>query len=287
MVEASTEDEAPPPPAFYPPPTFVCTEAYADFLKEYRANIDYFMFIAYMAANADKAMAAVSQALAIVSNDPEAKARYERHLKEPDRTFRTLRRYSVLTSQNLTNGVVNAFQRYFSTLIQKAALKRPQIMASAKEQVRVDDVLRFSRHRDLVRYVVDRKINALSYGGLEELERYYDERLGVQMFQNERQKSLLRLFIEARNINVHNGGRVNEIFAQRVGNVDGFPYTQGELFQIDFDDLITLATNAMTVAQAMDATISSKFDMRRKTVASWGKEGAGKVASPAPPAVVS
>ena len=173
-----------------------------------------------------------------------------------------------MLSQNLTNGAVTAFQRYFSGLVQSVAQKRPEVLASA-QTIRVDDVLRFSRHRDLVAFIIDRKVNDLSYGGLPEMEKYFDERLGVSMFESDEQRRLLRLFIEARNINVHNGGIVNEVFASRVGHIEAFPYSKGKRFHIDMDGLTKLSENAMQVALNIDSAVSVKFRLQRKRHSAW------------------
>ena len=101
------------------------------------------------------------------------------------------------------------------------------------------------------------------------MEKYFDDRLGVRMFPNNRQRELLRLFVEVRNINVHNGGIVNDLFANRVGTVEGFAYTKGKTFHVDMDALVTLSENAMQVAMHIDATVGTKFGLLRKTHRSW------------------
>lgn len=125
------------------------------------------------------------------------------------------------------------------------------------------------RHRDLVSFIIDRKINSLSYGGLSDLEKYFSERLKIKMFENERRKNLLKLFIEIRNINVHNGGFVNDIFASRVGEVEGFPYKLSKRFHVDLDALVTLSENAMEVAEGIDKTTSQKFNLKRRAYKAW------------------
>jgi hypothetical protein len=160
------------------------------------------------------------------------------------------------------------FNDFFSGLVQAAALKRPETISSST-QLKVEDVLRFSSHRKLVEFLVDRKINELAYGGLKDMERYLAERLGIMMFNDETERSLLKLFVEARNINVHNGGVVNSIFANRVGVVDGFNYHIGKRFHVDFDDLIRMSENAMRVAMRLDREIAAKFRMQTKAHSTW------------------
>ena len=257
---------------FFPSPNTICTRAFSQFLRDYRASSDLFMFTVQLASNADKVVSTASKALlAVGGQSQEERERLEKSVAEPDAAFKKLRSHAEVLSQNLTNGFVNAFQRYFSTIIQSAAEKRPALMSSS-QTIRIDDVFRFTKHRDLVAFIIDRKVNDLSYGGIFEMERYFDERLGIQMFNDDEQRALLRMFVEARNINVHNGAVVNDLFASRVGKVDGFPYTKGARFYIDLDRLGVLSKNAMRVAKSIDQTVSEKFGLKRQKHCVWMKK---------------
>ena len=139
----------------------------------------------------------------------------------------------------------------------------------SSQQIKIEEVFRFKRHKDLVAYIIDKKVNELAYGGLMEMEKYFNDRLGIQMFENDAERNLLRLFIEVRNINVHNGGMINDLFANRVGTVEGFSYTVGKSFHVDMDALFALTNNAMRVALKIDASVSKKFGLKRQSHVKW------------------
>jgi len=259
------------PEIFYPGRDTVCSEAFSRFLTEYHANLDAFFFVVKLVARADENRVRAAEALLPSASTEEDRQRYEKSIADKGLILRGLQKHATVQSQNLTNGAVNSFQRYFSSIIQIAANKRPSLMISS-QHIRVDDVFRFTRHKDLVSFIIDRKVNDLSYGGLSEMERYFDERLGIKMFESEEQRNLLRLFIEARNINVHNGGIVNELFMTRVGNVDGYVYTKGKRLHIDMDQLVALSENAMRVALSIDGLVTSKFRLRRQSHRAWRGE---------------
>lgn len=263
-------DEESPPLAltrFMPSPTTLSTESFSKFLAEYRANVNAFFFITNVVGHVDRNRVIAAEALLHGAKDDEEREKLQDTLRSPNETMQALNKHSSVMSMNLTNGVVSAFQRYFSSIVQAAGLKQPFILASA--QVKVEDVLRFSRHRDLVSFIVDRKVNELAYGGLIDLEKFFNDRLGVKMFESDHERELLRLFIEARNINVHNGGVVNDIFLSRAGSVDGFEYVRGKRFYIDFDALVALTVNAMKVAMHIDAAVAAKFRIQRKADLKW------------------
>jgi hypothetical protein len=268
MKRQAKPKSAPFPDVFYPRRDIVCTDAFSRFLNEYHSNLDYFFFVIQLVANADKGRVIASKTLLKAETDPGKRANYEDSIANPEATLKELQKHSTILSRNLTNGIVNAFQRYFSSIINSAALKCPK-MTSSSQTIRVDEVLRFTRHKDLVAFIIDRKINDLSYGGLNEMEKYFDDRLGVQMFHDDRQRDLLRLFVEVRNINVHNGGIVNDLFTSRVGTVGGFPYTKSKTFHVDMDALITLSENAMRGALHIDSVVGAKFGLQRKAHRNW------------------
>jgi hypothetical protein len=255
---------------FYPKPDMVCTEPFSLFLKDYRSNLDFFFFVVRLVADSDKNRVIASKALLPGAKSQAERERLEKSAANQDFMLGQLKEHSSLQSRNITNGIVNDFLRYFSSIIQAASLKRPEILSSS-QSIKIEDIFRFTRHRDLVAFIINRKINDLSYGGLSEMERYFSDRLGVQMFEDDNERKLLRFFIEIRNINVHNGSIANEIFASRVGIVEGFPYSRGKKLHIDLDQLIRLSENAMKVALHIDRAIGSKFRLKLQRYIRWHK----------------
>jgi hypothetical protein len=245
----------------------VCTRVFARFLSEYYDNVDYFFFVVKLAAHADEGRVRAAKALLPLADDKE-RERYEKTISDPEATQHALKRFSRVNSRNLTNAAVNGFQRYFSEIIQSAILKRPELLRS-NQTVRIEDVLQFKRHSELVSYLVDRKINELSYGGIREMENYLRDRLGVELFQNNVERAFLTAFIELRNVNVHNGGIINDLFLSRVGQVEGFTFKLGARYHVDFEEFALLADNSVRVALEIDKTISKKFRLRRMKFSAW------------------
>jgi hypothetical protein len=264
-------DSKPISPFFYPPATTFCSKPFSDFLTEYHANLDSFFFVITLVSRSDENRVRAAKALKDTAKSDEERKKYEENEQSVDLVLKQLQKHSTVHSQGLTNGSVSAFQRYFSGIIQSAALKRP-IMLSSSQTIRLDDVLKFTRHKDLVAFIVDKKVNELGYAGLNEMEAYFLDRLGVQIFSEDRERQLLRLFVEARNINVYNGGMVNDLFLSRVGKVEGYKFEKARKFHIDFDSLVALSENAMRVAMHIDEVVSTKFRLKRQAHKIWAKK---------------
>lgn len=144
MTKPKRSKSAPFDEVFYPHHDTVCTDAFSRFLGEYHANLDLFFFVIRLVANADNARVAASQALLIGEGDPAKRLQYEKSIAQPDVMLDQLKKHSTVQSRNLTNGIVNAFQRYFSSIINSAALKRPEIISSS-QTVKIDEILRFKK----------------------------------------------------------------------------------------------------------------------------------------------
>jgi hypothetical protein len=192
----------------------------------------------------------------------------QKSIDDPDAALRQLKRFASVQSRNLTNATVNGLQHYFSEIVQAAALKRPEILRSG-ETLRVDEVLRFNRYKDLVTFLIDKKINELSYGGIKGMETYFRDRLGIEMFATDRARLLLTAFVEIRNINVHNRGIVNDLFLSRIGKLDEFKFIKGKYFHVDMDMLKLMSDNAIETALALDQAVATKFGLQRKSHQRW------------------
>jgi hypothetical protein len=199
---------------------------------------------------------------------PEEKESLQKSANDPDAALRQLKRFASVQSRNLTNATVNGLQHYFSEIIQAAALKRPEMLRSG-ETLRVDEILRFKRYKDLVTFLIDKKINELSYGGIKGMEPYFRDKLGIEMFGKDRSRILLTTFVEIRNINIHNRGYINDLFLSKVGKVDGFNFAKGKYFHVDMDMLKLLSDNAIETALELDHAVATKFGLQRKSHERW------------------
>jgi hypothetical protein len=135
----------------------------------------------------------------------------------------------------------------------------------SSERIAIDEVLQFTRFDDLIAYIADRKITELSYGGLKELERFLAERLGLALFASSRERMLLTIFVELRNIETHNRGIINELFLKRVGSTknDKWKFVEGKVYHALYDEFVELANNSIEVSVRLDSAIAKKFKLKR------------------------
>jgi hypothetical protein len=133
---------------FYPSPSATFTHAFSRFFADYHENVDSFLYLVTLTAHSDHVRVTAAKAL-LGGAKPEEVESLQKSIDDPDVALRKLMRFASVQSRNLTNATVNGLQHYFSEIVQAAALKRPEILRSS-EMLRVDEVLKFNRYKDLV-----------------------------------------------------------------------------------------------------------------------------------------
>jgi hypothetical protein len=241
----------------------LCSAQLRTFLRTYKAIFDFFFFGIQLATQTDKNRMTAAKALATIGR-PEDQERLKELEANPEPAFGRLAQFSRLQSENMTLRVVDNFTSYLSEIVQVCMMKRPEILRS-KEQIRIDEVLRFSSYKELIRFLVNRKVNELSYKGITDIEEFLLDRTGILLTQSERQKANLMLGIELRNVITHNRGVVSDVTIRRLAAVEhGRKVVEGEVFHVEFDDLIDISSSLVEIARTVDEAFCAKFRIRRR-----------------------
>jgi hypothetical protein len=251
---AKTVDDG---PALYRPTAKdKCSEPLHRFISEYDDLVGAFLFTIMMAKQIDMTRNIAARALDFVKKDD---SEYQH-----DDAFKTVQKYGPFLSRNLVIGMANNFFSYVSEVLQIVLQRKPEVLRSS-ERLTNEEVLQFSRIKELVAFMADKKVNELAYGGLKGVEVYVKDRLGVSMFDNDDERVKLTILAELRNIHTHNRGIVNEIFLKRVGrqNHDNFDFKLDQPTHASFDQFVLLSRNAIEVALRLDRNLAAKFRIKR------------------------
>lgn len=116
----------------------------------------------------------------------------------------------------LCRGVDN-FLTYISQLLALIFISKPETLRSS-DKVRVDYVLQHPNMEELIKDLVERRVNDLSYQGMHKLNKHLAEEIGLQLIPDGPKLNKIVRLIECRNIIVHNRGIVNKLFLSRVLN---------------------------------------------------------------------
>lgn len=245
-----------------------CSKAGYHFQLHHHRVFDFFWFAISLTTTADKVIFTASKALAALGDEASV-ANFERVQKNPEPAFRTLKSFGNYQSEVMIIRIVDNFMCFLSETLQACMWKKPELLRS-KEHVRIDDVLRFSSRRELVDFLINRKLNELSYGGLRGVEDFLNDRLGVPLVTGGQERALMSVAVELRNIYTHNRGIVNELLLSRLAHHDhSYEFVQGARFQIDFDEIVKLSNNLFDAALSIDDQVLTKFRPQAKRYATW------------------
>jgi hypothetical protein len=122
--------------------------------------------------------------------------------------------YGLMTEMALCRAVDN-YIIYLTELLSLVFRAHPESLRSG-EEVRLDLVLRHATRASLIKSLIERKVNQLSYQGMRDLAQYLSKRLNFELFQEQDALERAILLVEMRNAIVHNRGIVNETFVRRV-----------------------------------------------------------------------
>ena len=200
-------------PIFYPKGTMVCTDSLYFYFSDFSEIIDLFLMTVELASKIDESARQAAYVLVKIDkalddekvSTEELEARRNASL-ERIRTrgaSKRLAQYATMNARHLVTSLADCFLAYLSRLIQ-SVLKRSRNTLKSGETIRIDDLLEFKTNRELLNFIIDRKINELSYGGMKKIEDYVKERFGISVFKDDKSRNMLIIFLELRNIYVHN-----------------------------------------------------------------------------------
>jgi hypothetical protein len=142
--------------------------------------------------------------------------------------------YRLMTEMTLCRAVDN-YLVYLTDLLSLIFRSRPESLRSG-EEVSLDFVLAHATRSNLIKALVDRKVNQLSFYGMRALSQYLSKKLGFALFPKEADLDRAILLVEMRNLIVHGRGIVNETFVQRVVR-SSFP--RGTRLKFSINDVTT------------------------------------------------
>lgn len=169
----------------------------------------------------------------------------------------SMRTYEQFYGQMCYARVVDNVLTYFKEILGEVIIKTPQILKS-KEQERLDFILNFNTIEDLRVAIAKRKIEALFYAGIDKIESFFEERLGIKVFKNLDDRLVFNQIIKNRNLIVHNRGRVTKEYVKEFPSC-GFEI-DSYLFA-SYEDVSRISLALSNLLMILDHEIASKFDL--------------------------
>lgn len=184
----------------------------------------------------------------------------ERIMKESQFVERQARRLAMPILEMIFSRAVENFLTFTSELMAAIYTTRPTTLRTS-ETITVEEVLSHGAMDDLIQFLTERKVERLSYKGMQDLRSYLNERLNFDLFPDPDCLSRAVRIVETRNLITHNRGVVNRTFLRKTGDTSlkiGIP--------VPFDPVQVLVDVEFLAVSAtdIDERAASKFTLRRQ-----------------------
>ncbi len=165
--------------------------------------------------------------------------------------------YELYFGQMAFARLVDNALSYLKEVLGEVILSRPEILKS-NEKESLEYILKFESYDQLISNLTKKKINQLLYGSLKDIKTFFKIRLGINLFENNKQEKEFDMLLKQRNLIVHNRGVISQKF------IDDFNLEQDLLsksLNFQYSDLSNLNSLINEIIIEIDLKIREKFEL--------------------------
>lgn len=148
-----------------------------------------------------------------------------------------------LFQEVLLQRAVDNFLCYITEIMSVVFIQRPEMLKTSG-MIAIEDALECEDRSELIAFVVERRIEELSFKGLADLSSELLRKYHIELFENDEALRYACALVEKRNLIAHNRGIVNQRYLDRV---HGAPEKIGDrVDSTEFGAALTFFMPAMT-----------------------------------------
>jgi hypothetical protein len=227
------------------------------FVTAQQADVELLGFVVDTVLRADYVAQVARRALdgADLDKDltPRALAR-----SSPGPTTRTLRDKRQALLEMLLARSVDNYLRYVVDMIREVLRKQPNLLRSKQHTLTLEEILDHGSIDDLVHFIIEAKVNSLSYEGFERIRAWCTERGIPLTVAGDADYARVVEFISTRNLIAHSRCRIDERYVRTVGSSAG---SVGDLRKISADDYFDCVRVLSSSVSLTDAAATTKFGL--------------------------
>ena len=228
------------------------TNALACFFENTGHLAEFFYYIIFTTKRVDEMRISAVKALAQI-NEQEPANEELKHVATDK-----LKKYLNLILELWLCRLVESYENYLSSVLKDVFLCCPQILKSS-ETVKLDEVLKYNTMDDFVTELTEKKINELSYSSFDDLFDFFNKKLGMQIIDNDADKTLIKEAIEIRNISVHNDCVINRRYIKKLDLDENLIGTRRQIKAEYLSHIIDVLYNNVI---KLDSRLIKKFDIK-------------------------
>ena len=203
----------------------------------------------------------------IEENSELAKAKYYQSYQDTDEDSAFLKgnyeklldikHYEKNLSRIIYIRAIDNFTTYFKDILAEIVIKQPKVLKS-KETESLDFILDHTSLEELIKSISEKKIESLFYKGINDIAKFFQDRLGVKIFKNESIEKNINILVKQRNLVVHNRGKITKEFINEFPNMD---YKEDFYLNFTFDYVIKINNMLNHYINELDFELSKKFKL--------------------------
>ncbi|MHA6249480.1 hypothetical protein ACXYMU_16170 [Pontibacter sp. CAU 1760] len=152
---------------------------------------------------------------------------------------------------------VDNFENYFKEILSEIVISEPRVLKS-KETEQLDFILSFDDYQSLINAIAEKKVEALFYQGIEGIQKFFKERIGVEIF--EEKSNQINLIIKQRNLAVHNRSRISKDFIKQFPKEE---FIENMRLNFNFDYVGKVIPALYKIINELDYRFSEKYNLKQ------------------------
>jgi hypothetical protein len=239
-----------------------CTQSYLNFITEVHHSEMFMVFFSIGSSYIEENKEETTKTMIDIYKDErnELSKEFVNHLKTQNVDYLyDLFTYQQFYAQMAFARSIDNMTTYFKDVLSEVILKRPEILKSSDAE-KLDFILGFNSMEDLKIALAEKKTEELFYKGIDKIEEFYTNKLGITLFKTKSDKKDFTIAIKQRNLIVHNRGRITKEFCKeftdskyKIGDFLVFTYEQVSKSNIWLGNYLAF----------LDIEISSKFKLNQ------------------------
>ncbi len=168
-----------------------------------------------------------------------------------------LKTYEHFYGQMAYARAIDNLLTYFKEILAEIILKKPYILKS-KETESLEFILNYDSIEELQIAIAEKKIEALFYAGIDKIESYFKERLGIKLFKSKEDKDEFNQAIKNRNLIVHNRGIISNQYIKEFPKSN---LNEGDIIKFGYDDISRVNVILLNFVSYLENELILKFNL--------------------------
>lgn len=227
----------------------------AKYFSSVKKDLGLFYFVINVVTNADYASYRAREALD--GNDDIYSAPDELLNENPGKLTLQLRGYRQELIEMFFSRLIDNFQVYIVDIIREILKIKPQILHNRQPEVSMEQLLKYENMGDLIKEIIENKVNSLSYDGLGKMQEWCKQR-GIPLEIPEKKRETIIEYIATRNLIIHNRGYVDERYVKTIKTSE---FKSGMKRKLSVDNLFNAINELTEIIQATDEKACKKFNL--------------------------